>query len=233
MGQGWMGVIKEMFLVPNKFYRLYLGLMSQFLSQWPGAGSITLYAVSFFALLGVTGINEILLATAVFGIIKLVAAVVCALFLVDVIGRKHSLLIGITLQAISMIYIAGSLTAVPKVTVTNFVLPKSQNGAGTGAIVMIYISGVGWALGWNSIHYLLTAELFPLRIRAASTSIIMCFHFANQYGSTRAVPNMLSSKATGGINPSGTFWFFAVVTIVGGVWVWFTLPRQPAMTSRA
>jgi hypothetical protein len=36
---------------------------------------------------------------------------------------------------------------------------------------------------------------------------------------------MLLPKATGGINPSGTFWFFAVVTVVGGVWVWFTLPE--------
>jgi len=226
MGQGWMGVIKEMFLVPSNFYRLYLGLMSQFLSQWSGAGSITVYAVNFFALLGVTGTNEALLATAIFGIVKLVAAVICAIFLVDVIGRKRSLLIGITLQAISMIYIAAFLTAVPKLgTVAKFVLPKSQKGAGTGAIVMIYISGVGWALGWNSMQYLLTAELFPLRIRAVSTSIIMCFHFANQYGNTRAVPNMLLPKATGGINPSGTFWFFAVVTVVGGVWVWFTLPE--------
>jgi hypothetical protein len=226
MGQGWMGVIKEMFLVPSNFYRLYLGLMSQFLSQWSGAGSITVYAVNFFALLGVTGTNEALLATAIFGIVKLVAAVICALFLVDVIGRKRSLLIGITLQAISMIYIAAFLTAVPKLgTVAKFVLPKSQKGAGTGAIVMIYISGIGWALGWNSMQYLLTAELFPLRIRAVSTSIIMCFHFANQYGNTRAVPNMLLPKATGGINPSGTFWFFAVVTVVGGVWVWFTLPE--------
>jgi len=226
MGQGWMGVIKEMFLVPSNFYRLYLGLMSQFLSQWSGAGSITVYAVNFFALLGVTGTNEALLATAIFGIVKLVAAVICAIFLVDVIGRKRSLLIGITLQAISMIYIAAFLTAVPKLgTVAKFVLPKSQKGAGTGAIVMIYISGVGWALGWNSMQYLLTAELFPLRIRAVSTSIIMCFHFANQYGNTRAVPNRLLPKATGGINPSGTFWFFAVVTVVGGVWVWFTLPE--------
>ncbi len=226
MGQGWMGVIKEMFLIPSNFYRLYLGLMSQFLSQWSGAGSITLYAVNFFALLRITGTNEALLATAVFGIVKLVAVVVCALFLVDVIGRRRSLLIGITLQAISMIYIAGFLTAVPKLgAVTNFVLPEFQKGAGTGAIVMIYISGIGWALGWNSMQYLLNAELFPLRIRAVSTSVIMCFHFANQYGNTRAVPNMLLPKATGGINPSGTFWFFAVVTIVGGTWVWFTIPE--------
>jgi hypothetical protein len=226
LGAGAFGVVKEMFLIPSNFYRLYLGLMAQILSQWSGAGSITLYAVDLFALLGITGTNEALLATAVFGIVKLVAAIICALFLVDVIGRKRSLLIGITFQSIAMIYIAGFLTAVPQLgTVKNFTLPQSQKGASTGAIAMIYISGFGWALGWNSMQYLLTAELFPLRIRAVSTSLIMCFHFANQYGNSRAVPNMLLPKSAGGIDPKGTFWFFAVVTIVGGVWVWFTVPE--------
>ncbi|VUC30048.1 unnamed protein product [Clonostachys rosea] len=42
-----------------------------------------------------------------FGIIKLIAAITCTFFLVDLIGRKRSLLIGISLQAISMIYVGG------------------------------------------------------------------------------------------------------------------------------
>ena len=183
LGAGWLGIVKEMFLVPSNLYRLYLGMMSQIMSQWSGAGSITLYAVDLFGLLGISGTNESLLATAVFGIVKFCAAVCCALFLVDVIGRKRALLIGITLQAIAMVYIAGFLTAIPELgVVDDFEVPAHQKGASIGAIFMIYLSGAGWALGWNSMQYLLTAELFPLRIRAVNTSIVMCFHFANQYG---------------------------------------------------
>lgn len=44
MGQGTIGLLKEMFLIPNNFYRIYLGLGSQLLSQWSGAQSITIYA---------------------------------------------------------------------------------------------------------------------------------------------------------------------------------------------
>lgn len=44
MGTSWYGVLKEMFLIPSNLYRLYLSAMVQFLSQWSGAGSITLYA---------------------------------------------------------------------------------------------------------------------------------------------------------------------------------------------
>ena len=226
LGQGWLGVVKEMFLVPKNLYRIYLGIMAQILSQWSGAGSITLYAPSLFALVGVTGTNQGLLVTAVFGLVKLAGAVACALFLVDAIGRKRSLLAGIALQSISMIYIAAFLTAVPQLgTVKNFALPDTQAPASKGAIFMIFLSGLGWALGWNSMQYLLTAELFPLRIRAVSTSLIMCFHFANQYGSSRALPNMLLPKDSGGISPSGSFWFFAAVTVLGFVWVLFTIPE--------
>lgn len=75
------------------------------------------------------------------------------------------------------------------------------------------------------MQYLLTAELFPLRIRALATSWAMTLHFANQYGNTRAVPNMLLSVANGGISPSGTFWCFAAITIIGGLWVFFSVPE--------
>ncbi|KAM0278159.1 hypothetical protein ACHAQH_005357 [Verticillium albo-atrum] len=225
-GASWFGKIKEMFLVPSNLYRVYLTSMVQVLSQWSGAGSITLYAPDLFEILGVTGQNESLLVTAVFGIVKFCAAVICALFLVDVIGRKRALLTGITLQAIAMIYVAGFLTGIPELGVEDdFVLPKKDLGASRGAIAMIYVSGFGWALGWNSMQYLLTAELFPLRIRALATSWAMTLHFTNQYGNSRAVPNMLLPAGAGGISPKGTFWCFAAVTIIGGIWVWFFVPE--------
>lgn len=101
----------------------------------------------------------------------------------------------------------------------------SQKSAATGAIVMIYISGFGWAMGWNSAQYLLNAEIYPLRIRAISSSMVMCFHFVNQYGNSRAVPSMLLVPHEGGLGPAGTFWVFTAITIIGGIWAWFFIPE--------
>jgi hypothetical protein len=142
---------------------------------------------------------------------------------VDFIGRKRSLSLGIIIQFIAMLYIAIFLTAVPTIT-TGKVQSKSQKHAGTGAIAMIYFSGVGWALGWNSIQYLIGAEIFPLRVRSLGTSMIMCFHFVNQYGNTKAVPQMLIPQSPG-LSPKGTFWFFSAVTLLGLGFVWFFLPE--------
>lgn len=148
MGSSWVGVIKELLFVPSNLYRLWLSVMVQILGQWSGAGSITLYAPDFFELLGITGDNESLLVSAVFGIVKLVAAICCALFLVDFIGRKRSLLIGITCQAVAMVYVASFLTAVPEIGhQEGYELPAAELKASRGAIAMIYLSGFGWALG--------------------------------------------------------------------------------------
>jgi hypothetical protein len=148
---GWRAILAEAFTNPSNLYRVTLALAVQILSQWSGAGSITIYAPDLFRLLGISDTNTGLLVTAVFGIVKLLAAVACALFLVDVIGRKRSLLLGITCQAVAMIYIAAFLTAVPQLET----LTGSQLAASKGAVAMIYLSGFGWALGWNSMVCLL------------------------------------------------------------------------------
>jgi hypothetical protein len=155
--------------------------------------------------------------------VKFVSALICAFFLVDFLGRKRSLTTGIIIQLVSMLYIAIYLTAVPAVTAGQ-VQSTIAKHAGTGAIVFIYFSGVGWALGWNSIQYLIGAEIFPLRVRPLGTSMIMCFHFVNQYGNSKAVPLMLIDGSPG-LSPKGTFWLFVAVTILGLVFVWFFLPE--------
>lgn len=55
--------------------------------------------------------------------------------------------------------------------------------------------------------------------------MVMCFHFVNQYGNSRAVPSMLLDASAGGLSPKGTFWFFTVITAIGGLWAWFFIPE--------
>ncbi|TVY13281.1 putative quinate permease [Lachnellula arida] len=223
LGSGFFGPLKELFMLPRNRYAILLGLSCQLMGQWSGAQSITIYAPQFFALLGTSGSSEKLFATAIFGVVKFVSALICAFFLVDFLGRKRSLTIGIIIQFISMLYIAIYLTAVPSIS-TGEVQSKLAKHAGTGAIVFIYFSGVGWALGWNSIQYLIGAEIFPLRVRSLGTSMIMCFHFVNQYGNSKAVPLMLINGSPG-LSPKGTFWLFVAVTALGLAFVWFFLPE--------
>jgi len=129
----------------SNLYLVHLALASQLLSQWSGAGAITLYAPDLFELLGIHSSTTSLLITAIFGLIKLLASTICALFLVDVIGRRRSLLIGITFQALSLIYISSLLTALPWVVdhTSSHVPTNTQKGALRMAVFMLYLSGIG------------------------------------------------------------------------------------------
>jgi hypothetical protein len=172
-------------------------ISAQILSQWSGANSLTsvsirgerlsgvadtntnaAYAPELFALFGVGGQSEKLFTTAIFGAVKFVASLLCAILLIDRVGRKRSLMSGILFQLIAMLYIAIYLTVN---TGGGDESPSSQRAA-LGAIVYIYFVGIGWAMGWNSIQYLLNAEIFPLQVRATGSSLLMCFHYANRYG---------------------------------------------------
>jgi MFS family permease len=121
----------------------------------------------------------------VFGVVKFVSSILCAFFLIDYIGRKRSLSAGISLQFVSMLYMALFLLIDNQISDKTKPQTSSQKHAAMGAIVMIYFSGFGWALGWNSIQYLINSEIYPLRLRALGGSIAMTFHFVNQYGNSK------------------------------------------------
>lgn len=75
-------------------------------------------------------------------------------------------------------------------------------------------------MGWNSFQYLVNAEVYPIRLRALGSSLVMCFHFVNQFGNTKAVPTMLLDMHT-----YGFFFFCTVVCGLGLAWVWFFVPE--------
>lgn len=140
---------------------------------------------------GTTGQEEKLFATAIFGLVKFISSMLCAFVLIDLIGRKRALSTGITIQLLSMLYMAIFLLVDNNLSDKSIPQTPSQKHAAMGAIVMIYFSGFGWALGWNSVQYLINSEIYPLRLRALGGSIAMTFHFVNQYGNSKISPSHL------------------------------------------
>ncbi|KAF2642126.1 MFS quinate transporter-like protein [Massarina eburnea CBS 473.64] len=228
MGTSWLGPVRELFSSKANLYRIQLSVMSQLLSQWSGANSITIYAPQYFAMMGTTGQREKLFATAIFGLVKFISSILCAFVLIDFIGRKRALSSGITIQLLSMLYMAIFLLIDNGISDKSIPQTPSQRHAAMGAIVMIYFSGFGWALGWNSLQYLINSEIYPLRLRAIGGSFAMTFHFINQYGNSKAVPLMFISMSHG-----GTMLFFSCVTAIGLIWVWFFLPETTGKSLEA
>ncbi|KAK9851223.1 hypothetical protein MYU51_010925 [Penicillium brevicompactum] len=219
MSKSWIKTVKELLTVKENQRRMCLVISAQILAQWSGANSLTTYAPELFSLFGIGGQSEKLFVTAVFGAVKFIASLLCAILLIDHIGRKRSLISGILIQQVAMLYIAIFLT-VRSTSVDEE--SESMKRAAIAAIVFMYFVGIGWAMGWNSIQYLINAEIFPLQVRSTGSSLLMTFHYANRYGLSKAVPSMLLEDA---LQPKGTFWFFSVMTFFGLLWTWFLLPE--------
>ena len=94
------------------------------------------------------GSSNTLLTTGVYGVVKFVVTIFYVTYLVDRVGRRLPLLVGASLQATAMLYLA---------------LYLRFAGTNTG-IVWIYIYAFGWSFGHSVACYVVAAEIFPTRI---------------------------------------------------------------------
>lgn len=219
-GSSYFSLLKEMLWVPSIRYRFFLcAIMAQLLGQWLGANAITIYLPELFALIGVEGTDK-LKWTAILGVVKFCSAYISAFFIIDFLGRRRALYIGITLQLVCILYFAIYLTAVPEVEEEGSVLSPSQERASKGAMAALFLSGTGWTMGFNSIQYLIGSEIFPLRTRSFAQSLVMVFHFAMQYGNSKAMPLMLLA-----MDNFGAFYFFVAVLLISLFWAWMFIPE--------
>jgi len=218
-GASQWDLMKETFIPVENRRRFFLIFFATLFSQWSGANTITQYSPTIFGYLGIIGTETTFLATGIYGVVKFVSTLAFALFIVDFVGRRRSLMTGITLQLLTLTYVGGYLGATSGMSTSRISSHANTSRASTGAIVAIYIHAVAWSIGWFSIPYLVGSEVFPTRIRSLNMSISMAFHWAFYFGCSRAMPSLLAAT-----NRWGAFVFFGCFCLVGLVYVFFAMP---------
>lgn len=127
------------------------------------ASAIIYYAPRIFEQIGLTGNTISLLATGIVGVVNFVMTIPAVLF-VDNFGRKPMLAIGEANMAVSHATIA----AIIAVYGGRFDQHKS---AGNGAVFMVYWYITWFAVTWGPLAWVVSAEVFPLDMRAKGMSI--------------------------------------------------------------
>ncbi|KAF2008401.1 general substrate transporter [Aaosphaeria arxii CBS 175.79] len=213
-------LLKETFTITEYRRRFVLMFLCHLFSQWSGANAITQYSPTIFGYLGIAGEEARFLATGLYGIVKFVSVLLFSVFVIDFIGRRRSLLMGISLQIVTLIFIGAYLGATNNMTTAEIEASASTTAASKASIVAIFIHAVAWSIGWFSIPYLVSAEVFPIRIRNLNVSILMAFHWAFYFGCSRAMPSLLAATKR-----FGAFAFFAGMCIVSLTYVFFAMPE--------
>ncbi|RAL10302.1 general substrate transporter [Aspergillus homomorphus CBS 101889] len=215
--------LRELLTAREHLRRIVFIFTLQCLGEWSGPNSVTTYAPELFELFGIEGQSQKLFTTAILGAVKFASALISALFLLDALGRRKTLYLGLIIQILALAYDSIFLTVFAS-TPSGSHQESAVRHAAIGAIVMIYMTGVSWALGWNSIQYLIPAELFPLRVRIVGVSLVTLWHYANRIGVSKATPMMLL-LAHDSLTPKGTFWFFTGISLLGLLFVWVFVPE--------
>lgn len=213
-GRNYWLVLKDVALVPSNRRRFFLAIMLFLFHKFTGTDSLNYFAPEIFTMIGVKGGSQALLTTGVYGVVKLASTIIYVVFIVDRVGRRLPLMIGATLQATAMLYIA---------LYVRFANPDSTGGTPAGGIVgiiWIYIYAFGWSFGHSVACYVVAAEVFPSRIR--SFCMAWCF-FTNwivDFGITKATPLMMTHMGW------GTFLLYAALTYIGVIFIFFCMPEM-------
>ncbi|KXH41311.1 hypothetical protein CSAL01_02791 [Colletotrichum salicis] len=215
-GTSVLDLAKEMWTdMPNR-RRFILMFLAHFFFQWSGANSIP----SIFGYLGTQGEESRLLATGVYVIVKFISVLLFSIFGIDFICRRHSLLTGICLQITTPLFVGIYLRVTNGRDPEDISADPAVRRASEAATAAIYLHAIASSIGWFSMPYPVSAEVFPIRIRSLCVSVLMAFHWAFYFGCSRAMPSLLAATER-----YGAFIFFAAICSVSLVYVYLAMPE--------
>lgn len=178
-----------------------------------GGNSITYYAPTILKSIGLNS-KQVLLFTAVYGLIKVVSVFLYAFFFTDRFGRRPLLLIGSAINTVCLLYLAVYLG------VADLSTSAAPSPAAWVSIVAICLFAVGYAIGWAPAFSLTASEICPTHLRGTIVMITFTYQNLLNFGITRGFPNMIISMKS-----YGPFALFTAFTGCATVWVFFAFPE--------
>jgi SP family galactose:H+ symporter-like MFS transporter len=193
-------------LAPGMRLALMAGVGLAILQQFVGPNTVLFYGPTIFGYAGISAGSGGLVAEMVIGAVLFVF-VLPTIVLVDVVGRKALFYFGLTGMG-SMLVLLGFA----------FHFGASSWGLWVLAILVVYIGC--YSLSISPLFWLMTAELFPNRLRGygASTATV-----ANW--SANLLVTLTFLTAVNGLGKDVVFWIYAGFAAVGLVFVRFCIPE--------
>jgi sugar porter (SP) family MFS transporter len=182
---------------------LTLGVVLAVFQQWCGINSIFNYAEEIFRAAGYD-ISMVLKNIAWTGSVNLVFTFV-ALGMVDRVGRRPLMLLGAA--GLAIIY-----------TAVGFCYKYHVQGFPVLLLVLAAIACYSMSLA--PVTWVVISEIFPNRIRGAAMSVAVMALWTACFILTYAFPWL-----NGKLKAHGTFWLYAVICLLGFIYVFVSLPE--------
>ena len=170
--------------------------------QITGINTVSYYAPTIFEFAGFKTAGSAILAGAGLGIVMWFVHVL-AIFLMDRVGRRPLLLIGVAGQIIGLALLGAA-----------FQFQQLSSFIGYIAIGSLTIYAASFAIGLGPVFWLMISEIYPLKVRGTAMSVATV---AN-WGMNLAVA-MTFLTLVNVLGRPETFWLYGVIAVVA--WVFF------------
>ncbi|ORY31956.1 sugar transporter [Naematelia encephala] len=195
--------IKEVFAKGNPI-RFVIAFVIFTLQQWSGQNSISYYAPTIFQSIGLRGAKSGLLASGVYGIVKIVATSIFIAFGVERFGRKKPLLVGVALMSL-FLWIIGAVFNTHPPDPTGTTVPP----ASIGMAVCIYFFVIPYCFSVGPLPWVICAEIFNNRTRHYGLMTAAATQWLWNFAVSKCTPLMVIHLPHGGI-----FFFFAAINMI-------------------
>jgi SP family galactose:H+ symporter-like MFS transporter len=187
---------------------LFVGVALAVLQQVTGINTVIYYGPQIFQMAGVSSASASILAQALVGTVNVLMTLV-AIFLVDRIGRKPLLYLGL----------AGMFVALAALAIA-FSQPHLSGSLGTIALVsmMVYVGCFAFSLG--PIVWLLISEIFALPTRGLGMSLSTLANWVGNFLVSQFFLTMIDK-----LGRPATFWVYAVLCVVTILFVRSMVPE--------
>ncbi|KAF7428968.1 hypothetical protein PC9H_008205 [Pleurotus ostreatus] len=184
--------LKEAFFGKGNFVRFVVAFVIFLFQQLTGQNSINYYAPQIFTSIGYTGTKNSLLASGIYGVVKVITTSLFVLFFVDLIGRKRPLFASAMGMGI-VFFITGAIlkTHPPQDLPLDGPAP-SPPPASQAMAAMLYIYVFFYSLGWGPLPWIYSSEIFPTRTRHYGLAVASASQWLWNFVISKVTPQMLS-----------------------------------------
>ncbi|NQT90442.1 MAG: sugar porter family MFS transporter, partial [Candidatus Omnitrophica bacterium] len=187
---------------------LIVGMGLAFFQQVTGINTIIYYAPTIFQYAGFTSNKAAIFATLGVGVVN-VAMTIVAIWLVDRVGRKPLLFVGMTGMTISLAVLGLAFKMSVMSETLKIVAMLS---------VIVYIAS--FAIGLGPIFWLMISEIYPLKIRGRAMSIATVTNWGFNMIIAATFLTLINK-----LGKANTFWLFALLSVGGIAFCYFFVPE--------
>lgn len=208
-----LSLSKELFTKKSNLRRLQQVLVAYALAQLSGSNSITSYFIPITTMITKAGGTEKhILLSSLYAFAKLWFNLIASFLFIDLVGRRRSLFIGITIQMVTLLYIGVFLKYNQEGPV--------PSGATSAALAAIFIHAFGFCIGLFIMPYVFGSELWPNRIRSFGGAVTQFCHWLFIYAVKFAIPSIMDS-----MDDWGAFIFFAGWCAIALIYSYLLVPE--------